>query len=296
MAIGPRILRRCGCRCEVTDRKHKLRTSFLEQPRASHRPARTCAFDHLAGRGAGTQPCGSWVSAVPRRRPAPARTVARGRSGFRLCPRPQGLLPDAGLQCGDPARRPRCPGHGPAPVRERHLARARACQCARAMGRRRHRRHAAGVGGDPRSASPRRAGVPAASLPGLLARPPGPDGRAGRCGPPALEPGAGRLAGPAGVPLLCARGAWQLRRRRGFGARGHRAGARRLVGGARRRPRHGDAGTPRRRHRLAGWPGGQLGGRQQPRPPPLVAPRPLSFRAPGIRRGARPLRPPLPRS
>ena len=70
----------------------------------------------------------------------------------------------------------------------------------------------------------------------------------------------------------------------------------RHLGHARGRAHHGDAGPPRRRHRVARRAGAALAGRQQPAASSVVAPRAVSSRAARIRRGARALRQALPQS
>ena len=104
---------------------------------------------------------------------------------------------------------------------------------------------------------------------------------------PRWAPELRRLGRAARLPLLRARGARQLRRRRACRPRGHRHRPGRPVGRARRRPCAGDAGPARRGHPVAGRPRAPLGGRQQPQASPVVASRALSFRAARVRRGAR---------
>ena len=158
------------------------------------------------------------------------------------------------FNAGEPARRPRRARQGAQPVRRHDAARAGARRQRSATG-------SAGdidatlrdLGADPRRASARRAGLPAAPLQRVLARPARPDGAPQADA--ALRHWSPELAGcatHARLPLLRARGDRQLRRCRGVGTRGHRARARRSVGRARRRPRAGDAGPARGGHRLAG--------------------------------------------
>ena len=115
------------------------------------------------------------------------------------------------------------------------------------------------------AASARRAGVSPRAFQQFLARPAGRDARLGRARDAEMGARPAGLRHGAVLPLLLARGVRRLRGRRAVGPRRDRDRSGRHLGHARGRAHHGDAGPPRRRHRVARRAGAALGGRQQSR-------------------------------
>ena len=216
------------------------------------------------------------VSQIPHGCRPPSRCGAQGRSRVRAGPCGARLLQHAGLQQGQYPGCRRGAGRG-AQARQAHdHARGRPYRGAGALGRRRSRPHARRLARHLRRASARRAGLPPAPFQRLLARPAGDDAGRGR----AHRARTGAPSCRAMATLLACRCFAHEEAGNYTAGRGRRPRRRSSVdpgdlwAAHARRACAGDAGPPRAR----ASPGStglraELGGRQQPHAPPVVAPR-----------------------